>query len=412
MNIQNETDQDPFKKKDYSTLLIVFIGVCIIFASIYAYSMYHSKNNNLSSESPVNTARNDIKIDMVHDTSIDSTQQYRTELLEDLSTRSETAETKYERLSYMLQKGFTLVVNRTEVVDAESGREARTIFLRAYNETKDSSTPSGQYLSELALFGYIFHFAQNCFDTILRHSLPTDIRSAYFPSLTTGPDVMENIRARQKATFESIIAMIDSPDLFPTLRDDKIFNSHAVIIRATYLDSFKDEMTNEEIASVVQSIQSDLDRFNNGKFITAGGSQTTTRLTVSAPYNFAYADYVTKYVQGVQDVSQFDTAYNHIQNLQGDNMARAIGSSWIKMHKLGALSRDSSVTEQEIKSNVDAIYLQIQNRPEIKSVIKSNLTYASSDGGSWNIIRQDLFNLRNTSASVDAFLNDMGFIVS
>ncbi len=346
-------------------------------------------------------------IDVVYDPTKQSTAERVAQDVEILTQKIDSATTEWEKLNYILQKGYMLVVNRVEKPELEAKREARKLFTVVYESTKGN--PEYQRLNDLAVWGYIFQFAENCFGGVAVGAAQ-EIRDTYFTYFNNDDYLQKTFHVNQKEMFEGILLLIDDQSRFTTIRTDKVFNSYAAMIRASYLDAYRDELPPERTAELVEALKRDISNYENATYIMEDGAKGSMRTTLLAPMHLAFARFALAQATDGEDagIKEFDTVYEYATQVAfKDEVGRSIAISWIKLYKLGALNRIPH-TEEDIAREVSVLRGELAKNPQIISVIQSTLNYALSERGEWIDIRQDVFALAKTSPSLATFLEDIG----
>ncbi len=347
------------------------------------------------------------KVERVFDPAKDSTTEYKSEVVSTLDERIKKASSDQERIAYDLEKAFSLAVNRVEAVNDEARDEARNLFTSIYTETKDRE--GYELPHEMALYGYIFSFAESCFSSKLPLYMSSDLRDRFFSHSNTEKDDTNSHKILQKETFRGFVKLLDDPTVFAILSKDKIFNTYSAQIKSIYLDSYLDELTQTEKEQLISSIKADIAEYTSGDYISLRDPSGLSG-TALAPMHIALAHYVIDRAEsGKSDPAPFREAYTTIQNVQGgDQFGNAIVLSWLKMYEIGALAR-ANAAENEIATAVNDLASQIQKRPQISGVVRGYLAYTLSEWGSWHGMKKDLFALADGSPSIKTFLdNDLG----
>lgn len=360
------------------------------------------------------------KIPLVNDSLKDSTQEYKEEVMGILKQKIDSSETEREKVSYMLQYAYKNFVNRVEVNGNSIRQEGLNTLAAVYEAVSSPTTKitNKEQMKEAAIFGYIFSLIENCFPPDTMTSLPEPIRAKYFSIFEFDPTsnsitskASDNGSVLKMYMLQGFIQMLDDESMFSVLKMDASFNGYSVILKAFYLDSYSDKLTKEEIEKMVSSIKNDIYQFNNNDkiYFSNGGEPNHSRITIVAPMQIAFAEYVVGRFENnlVDDHSKLDAAYNQIQNVKGDNISKAVVSSFIKIYTLGIMNR-GEYSKIDVDNAVNDLRMHIKNYPQIVGVIRGYLNFGLTSYGKWMLIKQDFFSLADKSESLKAFLKEIG----
>ncbi len=383
------------------SLVVGLVIVSTLF--VVSYGLILSRPSNVPFDQQNNAFP---KVAHIYDPSIDSTRENKLQLVDVLNQKIDSATSEYSRLKYILEKATILVVPRVKSPTREMQSESRKLFTEVYEATKMSSNEDYMLLKEIALYGYVFSFVETGFSTNAIPDMSEDIRNTYFSYFNTDESRTDDTNKRQREALKGMVSLLDDTDVFVLLRDDKIFNGYSIGVKATYLDSYHNEMTPEESWGLIASMRNDISEFNNGKIVIADARNI--RLTMISPKNIAFANYVMNLVEKKStDYSELEKVSSEIQILPEDEFGKSIILSMLYIDLIGILGRANS-PEEKVEENVDRIELLIQNNPNIVPILQGRLNYRLSKNGKWLDIMNDFFEVSKKSASLRALLSQVG----
>ncbi len=382
---------------------IVFLLCSITFVVVYTL---HTKEI-LDPETPQSVRETPTIVMPINPSRESTLDQKRTELNE-IESNLMLSDTQYERLAYTLQKAFSLITtnNRAPSLDEVELAEARTLFNQVYGDTKNK--PSQKLLTEKALWGYLFYFVSTGYLPDVIDDMPSDIRNAYFSEWNSPEVFSEDVFQKRKKIFEGMIAFIDDENLFSELKNEKSFNAYSAVVKAVYLDSFKEGLSSDEISSVVTSLNTDLTQYEQG-FMTDDLPPTSLRLAVVVPSHISFARYVLDTIQqpGASRTQFFYPLTTYIEEQKDtDAFGREIVLSRIRLYELSAGVRENT-SENQIAETVQRLTAQLSQNPDLQPIMKRIITYSLNESEQWNAVHRDLTELQKNSSSFKAFLSSL-----
>ncbi len=385
----------------------IVLVLCMV-ATVTVYTLYTKET--LDPGGGIFTPPVTPEIIMHTDPTKESTFEEKRQELERIEADIVLSDTEIERLSYMLQKAFGLVVahNRSETRDGAPLQEARTLFGEVYEKTKNSPT-YGQ-MNELALWGYLFQFVSTVYDTRIVDGMPADIKNVYFTYFNNPESVNGTTEEQHRKVLEGMIALVDNAELFSFLKNDKSFNAYSASVKAAYLDSYREQLTTSEVASVSASLTDDINAYAQGKEKIEESGGNSLRSTSINPMHIAYAEYVRAYSESgeIPDTTGFESVYKTIESLSGvDAFGRSIILFRIGLYQLSALVREGA-SEEVIASRVAILKTVATSREGLNIITRNILTERLEDGAEWNRVHRDLAVLAETSPSFQDLLNTLG----
>lgn len=374
----------------FKNIITLFLVLILVFISYYLYT-------NSNKKEPLKNA---------FDPKQNSTQEYKERVLSEIDRQIENNDDESLKLSLTVQKSFIQIVNRSVSPDQTKSTEAMKGLNIVYDKTKYSQDYKYDKMSDYALFGFVFSFAENCFYRVATREIPADIKQKYFTHLNTDDYKIKSEKEKQMITFKSFINLIDDEQLFNVIKEDKSFNSYSALLKGVYLDSYKDILSKEEKQIMVDGIKKDQAEYVSGKYISV--NTDSMRISMLSPLHFAIANYAIKQAEGsADDYSDFEKAFEEVSKVQGDNVGKALTLSWLKMYQLGAMKR-ANAKEVEINKVVMELKEQITNEPQITRMIKGYLDYGLTEYGDWLTIKKDLFNLAKENKDLSNLLESVG----
>jgi hypothetical protein len=331
-------------------------------------------------------------------------QEYKQEFIAELSKSIEESSNEYQKNALSLQKAFMQSLLRTSGIDSKEREESRFIMRTVYANTKDKEVYQYKRLNEYAVFGAVFSFVENCFMPSSVLSLDDSLIERYFPYHATQSDMSRIVL--QKEAFKGFITILDDTNVFEMFNQDKSFNSYSMLIKAVYLDSYFDSLSDFEKKTLSESIQKDIFEFEKGAFISVGAS--SSRITLAAVRHKAFAQYVTGRVDGASSTEMFDKAYNTLSIAPADSITKGISQSLLLIFHIGILGRDQTIDLEKVGTLVSHLETIFKENPQVKPLIKGYLNYGTTQNGKWLSVKQDFFSLSEKSPKLRAFLVDLG----
>lgn len=309
-----------------------------------------------------------------------------------------------EILLYKLIRFFQLLTLK-DASNHDRQQETKALLASIYTSTEGRT--GYEWLHELSIWGYIQSFALNHDKIQVIDDLPVTIRTKYFIDWQSDSHATSSRNRLRKEAFEGIIAMMEDKKFLPRLHYDKAFYVTGMQLKAVYLDSYKSELSKEEILKLVDSIKNDASRYQNA--IQIIGVPAKIKPSLYPEISKAMIDYVVAEVTGTgtNDISLFKEAEKYLRGIEVVHPSHLSGPIIVNnLNILGALNR-VEYKEAEVTEAIQKIQKEIDTYPEKGIELQADLNYWLSPDGEWLTMRQDLFELSRKSPPLHKFFIDL-----
>lgn len=311
-----------------------------------------------------------------------------------------------EKKYALLSKAYIQLVTRTEDV-GQTPTETRALLKTIYDSSSDQRDFANRRINDYALFGFLYSFSEGCFVPGRIKHLPEHVVVKHFNFVPAQQNESAIPRISQKETFLGYISLLNDEAEFDIFKNDKRFKSQSAYIKAMYLDSYRDQISDEEKKRLVFEIENDINEFERGEYIMST-SPASTQIIITTPFQISFAKYVIEHVTtGVHNFTGLSDTYTKIGNLDVDPVFKSITQTFLKIYQLGAMYR-ANASPDEVRDTVSELSLIIKSNPDNQPLIRGYLNYGLSEAGKWFTLKNDFFKLTETSPELDSQLKSVG----